>query len=48
MSNHRFCQAPGCPRAIPDAKRFDARYCSSRCRWREQKRRQLNRRSLSP
>jgi len=39
MSSHKRCAAEGCDRFIPDSRRFDAIYCSDRCQWRTQARR---------
>lgn len=39
MSSHKRCTAEGCTRFIPDERRFDAVYCSKRCQWRTQARR---------
>jgi len=39
MSNHKTCNADGCPRPVPDSKRFDAVYCSLKCKKREALRR---------
>lgn len=38
MSDHKICEAQGCPRAVPYERRWDAKYCSNRCKWREKQR----------
>lgn len=44
MPNPKICVAEGCDKPVPEARRFDAIYCSNRCQMREWQRRYRARR----
>ena len=48
MSTHKRCAAEGCLKFIPDERRFDARYCSTKCSNREAARRYRARQEDKP
>ena len=46
MSTHKRCAAEGCWKFVPDERRFDARYCSTKCSNREAARRYRARKTV--